>query len=310
VATSALDVQVVALDGIAPSLRHAIGALIDAAGAAGAPALSDQARIDLDNPAAAPPPRMAFGVLATHGRGAALVGYGGLARHGGSWAVEAAVAPDPPVPAGVVTGAIVKAAREQVAGLGGGILRWWRHGRASDDDSPVEGFALERELLQLRVPLPLSGAPSSAAVRAFRPGADEAAWLEVNNRAFAGHPEQSGWTLDDLVSREAEPWFDPDGFLLHEATGRLAAFCWTKVHRAEQMGEIYVIGVDPDFQGRGLGRALTTAGLGHLASVGMPVGMLYVDADNVAAVALYRALGFTRHHADRAYVADIAPAPH
>ncbi|HEY8092879.1 MAG TPA: GNAT family N-acetyltransferase, partial [Acidimicrobiales bacterium] len=103
------------------------------------------------------------------------------------------------------------------------------------------------------------------------------------------------------------PWFDPEGFLLHEREGRLAAFCWTKVHHGHDpvLGEIYVIAVDPDFHGRGLGRAMTLAGLDHLSAQGVPVGMLYVDADNPAALHLYASLGFTIHRTDRAYTGDV-----
>ena len=120
--------------------------------------------------------------------------------------------------------------------------------------------------------------------------------------------EQGGWTIETLRRREAEPWFDPAGFRLHEREGRLAAFCWTKIHSDTEppMGEIYVIAVDPAFHGHGLGKALTIAGLEFLAAKGLTTGMLHVDAGNTTAMSLYERLGFTVHHADHAYVADIA----
>ncbi len=153
--------------------------------------------------------------------------------------------------------------------------------------------------------------PDGTTVRTFRAGEDEAAWVPVNNRAFAGHAEQGAWTVDMLRAREQEDWFDPEGFLLAFDDEGLAGFCWTKVHPAqpprepEALGEIYVIGADPSRHGRGLGRALTTAGLASLAERGIAVGMLYVDADNEAAVGLYRALGFVVHRTDRAYGRDV-----
>jgi mycothiol synthase len=172
------------------------------------------------------------------------------------------------------------------------------------------GFGLTRCILQLRRRLPVSDIRRDRypmlATRSFRPGTeDEAAWLEVNNRAFAWHPEQSNWTLDDLHQRMAEPWFDADGFLLHEIDGRLAAFCWTKRHdeEAPPAGEIFVIGVDPDFQGRGLGGPMTLAGLDRMADTGLTVGFLYVESDNAAAVRVYAQLGF-REVTSRRYYAQ------
>lgn len=165
---------------------------------------------------------------------------------------------------------------------------------------------LARELLQLRRPLPLPddvriATPAPFAFRAFEPGRDDEAWLDVNNRAFAWHPEQSGWTVEMLRAKQDEPWFDADGFLVTELDGRLAGFCWTKVHRDHDpaIGEIFVIAVDPDIHQRGLGRFLAVAGLDWLAGQGITVAMLYVEADNTPARALYDSLGFTVHQAKR-----------
>ena len=151
------------------------------------------------------------------------------------------------------------------------------------------------------------GEPWQLETRPFRPGQDDDAWLAVNNRAFHWHPEQGGWDEATLKAREAEEWFDPEGFLLHEEGGRLAGFCWTKVHDDGDpvLGEIYVIATHPDFHGLGLGKALTLAGLDHLAGKGIGTGMLYVDAENTAAVGLYDHIGFTTHHDDRAFVGDV-----
>jgi mycothiol synthase len=179
---------------------------------------------------------------------------------------------------------------------------------SSDDaQAAADGFTSVRNVHQLRRTLPIE-ISSTVPTRAFVPGSgDEAAWIEVNNRAFAAHPDQSGMTIGRLHADLAADWFDPDGFLLHERDGRLAAFCWTKRHPASAddpaMGEIYVIGVDPDFQGLGLGRALVIAGLEWLAGAGETVGMLYVDETNIPARRLYDRLGFSEHHVDRVYEA-------
>jgi mycothiol synthase len=193
----------------------------------------------------------------------------------------------------------------------GAPLQVWVRNPGPDHDRIAAGLGLgpARDLLQLRVPLPLPGPRPTLDWVPFRPGVDEDAWLDVNNRAFHWHPEQGGWTRAQIEAEEAEPWFDPAGFLLHWVGGRLAGFCWTKVHPATDdepaMGEIYVIAAAPEDAGRGLGRALTTTGLDWLYHErSTPVGMLYVDRDNTPAVALYEKLGFTRHHVDRAYTAE------
>ncbi|MET9731449.1 mycothiol synthase [Streptomyces sp. NPDC006458] len=187
-------------------------------------------------------------------------------------------------------------------------LRVWAHGGhpAARHLAQVLGLTLFRELRQMRRPLtglelPEPALPEGVTVRTFVPGADDTAWLAVNAAAFAHHPEQGSLTQRDLDDRKAEPWFDPAGFFLAVRGEELIGFHWTKVHAEEQLGEVYVVGVSPDAQGGGLGKALTTIGLNHLAAQTLPTAMLYVDADNKAAVAVYEALGFATHEADLMY---------
>lgn len=238
------------------------------------------------------------------------VAYAQVSRGNDSWALELVVHPHHRYEMAEIGPELLQAALEVVAQGGGGSVSWWvfEPTVAHERLAAAMGLHPGRTLFQMRRPLPLD-VESSLPTRAFVPGHDEAAWLHVNNRAFAAHPEQGGWSLDTLLAREREPWFDPEGFRLHERDGRLAAFCWTKVHRDQQpvLGEIYVIAVDPDFHGHGLGRTMTVAGLDHLAKAGVPMGMLFVDAENAPALGLYRDLGFEVHRTDRAFVGDIAP---
>ena len=131
-------------------------------------------------------------------------------------------------------------------------------------------------------------------MRAFDPSCDSEPWLEQNNLAFANHPEQGAWRLDDLLMRVAEPWFDPSGFLLFCEGAQIVASCWTKVHELdpERFGEIYVISVHPQFQGRHLGLVAVTQGLDALRRKGVSRAELFVDDSNTAALALYERLGF------------------
>ncbi len=195
---------------------------------------------------------------------------------------------------------------------GPGPKTFWAHGDEPGARAFAEknGFERVRVLWQmrrsLRAALPEIPLPAGVTVRAFRPGHDERAWLGVNARAFAHHPEQGRWTEHDLALREAEPWFDPAGFLLAvDIEDTLLGFHWTKVHPAEgdepAIGEIYVLGVDPGGHRRGLGAALSVTGLRHLADQGLTSAMLYVDESNTAAVALYRRLGFEIHSTDVSY---------
>jgi mycothiol synthase len=246
-------------------------------------------------------------IVATDGEDTS--GVAQVSGHAGAWGVEVVVDPRQRHRAEAIGAALVRAALDEVAGAGGGTVHLWVTSAGAVDDrvAAANGLRPGRELLQMRRPLPV-GEPSDLDVRPFVPGTDDEAWLRANNRAFAGHPEQGAWTAATLAARQREPWFDAEGFLLHERDGRLAGFCWTKVHRDHDpwLGEIYVIGVDPDFQGHGLGRPLVLAGLDSLTGQGAAIGMLYVDGANSSARRLYDELGFEVHHVDRAYVGQVS----
>ncbi len=216
--------------------------------------------------------------------------------------------------------ALVRAALAE----GGNGTRVWAHGNLEPARATAKAVGLTpvRELLQMRRPLPGAGRPATSdtalpsvtippgvRIDTYRGPDDDAELLRVNSAAFAWHPEQGGWTGADIAERRGEPWFDPAGLFMafDEQTGGLLGFHWTKVHN-EGLGEVYVVGVDPVAQGRGIGASLTLIGLQHLAErlsgAERPTVMLYVEADNSAAVNTYRRLGFEVFGVDVAYASE------
>ncbi|WP_328361047.1 mycothiol synthase [Mycobacterium sp. NBC_00419] len=195
----------------------------------------------------------------------------------------------------------------------GGRVRYWAHGTLAGAKAVAEaqGMTAVRELMQMGRTLrdvPDAVVADGVTIRTYAGPADDPELLRVNNAAFSWHPEQGGWGEAEISGRRAEAWFDPEGLFLafDDATGALLGFHWTKVHAEHPgLGEVYVVGVDPAAQGRGLGRTLTLVGIGHLArrlgGHGDPSVMLYVEADNTAAVTTYERLGFVVSNVDTAY---------
>ena len=174
---------------------------------------------------------------------------------------------------------------------------WWTR----DSDGRYTNVVRTLQLLSMPLPVPALELPEGLGVRVFDPDRDACAWLEQNNAAFADHPEQGAWRLDDLHARIAEPWFDPSGFLLLCDGDDIAASCWTKVHElyAERFGEIYVLSVNPTYQGRGLGRIMLNQGLVALRRKGVSRAVLFVDEDNAPALSLYQSYGFALERKDQ-----------
>lgn len=242
------------------------------------------------------------GGLLVH-EGDRLIGYAHiLASHRrGTFELEMVV--DPQL-IGSLEEDLVLAARESANSSGAESLIVWDYGGLELDRVP--GLVPDRRLHELRAGLPVEpprdvpGMP----IRSYRPE-DEAALLYVTNAAFGDHPEAGNWTARDLHEVQGYPWFDVEGIRTVWQGQRLAGFCWTKVHDGG-LGEIYLIAIDPQFQGIGLGRRIALEGLRYLYEQrGTRQGMLYVDAANHSALALYKSLGFEVHHTSYSYVVSL-----
>jgi mycothiol synthase len=274
-----------------------------AEGADGFASLSDHQRLQLQFGE----PGEFTAIIARDGR--RLAGYGHLTMMSGAWTLQIITHPNRRFEG--VEKVITETAYQLVSESGGGTFTLWRFHTSFADDVLASELSLApgRDLYQMRCVFPRKEKamwPLGITVRTFDPDEDVDAWLAANARIFTDHPEQSKIDAEAFERRMRAPWFDPTGFLIAvDESGTIAGFCWTKEHVAHGLGEIYAIGVDPEKRASGLGRALVLAGLEHLGGRGMPLGMLYVDAANEAAIELYNLLGFSEHHRDCAYTNTI-----
>jgi mycothiol synthase len=211
--------------------------------------------------------------------------------------------------------------RSVLARAGGGVLFLWVH-RVENPRTTLAarlGFTIQRELAFMARPLDTEPSepqvPNGVELRPYQADVDDDEFLRVNNAAFAGHPENGDWDRDDFLQRRKLDWFDPDGLIMAWRSGTCVGFHWTKWHSHdsdevpahEPVGEVYVLGVHPDEQGTGLGRALLLAGLRHLYQRRSRQSILYVDCANTGALALYESEGFTIQYREVCYQDFVAP---
>ncbi len=200
----------------------------------------------------------------------------------------------------------------------GDRTRIWSHGDLPAAKAIAASLKLERLWSNLLMSKPLGEiqpVTSKYPIRTFISGLDNQAFLDLNNKVFADYPDQGGWSEDDLKVRVNEDWFETQGFFVAENKGELIGFCWTKIHGAhthshsggdddhghEALGEIYVLAVNPDYKGQGMGRDLTITGLNYLKYQGLNNVMLYVGVENKIAFKLYKSLGFNEFGSDVMY---------
>lgn len=222
------------------------------------------------------------------------------------------------LPDGTAQGAVEPWARRR--GLGSQLLDAvlerrpdagiWAHGALDASVAFLRERGLEpaRELLTMRRVLE-QGAdaaaeiparePRDAAIEldAFDPARDADAWVRVNARAFADHPEQGRLTRADLDERMAQPWFWAEDLHVARRGDELLGFVWVKREEPEDPrsapdAEIYAVGTDPEAAGQGVAGALLSRALRALAADGVGAATLYVEGDNTPALGLYEHLGF------------------
>lgn len=189
------------------------------------------------------------------------------------------------------------------------IVEAWSHADHPAAAKLAADFAVPRvrELVVMSrtatAPLTSVQTPAGITLREFQSG-DEAQLVRVNSAAFVHHAEQGNLTLADFHDRSNEPWFDPLGlFVAIDADGSVVGFHWTKVHHDANAayGEVYVVAVAPSAAGRGIGAALTHAGLDYLGRAGVDEVILYVERDNAPALAVYRRQGFAEQRVEAQY---------
>ena len=200
----------------------------------------------------------------------------------------------------------------------GDKTRIWSHGDLPAAKAIAASLKLERlwsNHLMSKSLGEIQPVTSKYPIRTFIPDLDNQAFLSLNNKVFANYPDQGGWSEDNLKVRLNEAWFEKEGFFAAEDKGELIGFCWTKIHGAhthshsggdddhghDALGEIYVLAVNPDYKGQGVGRDLTITGLNYLKYQGLNNVMLYVGVENKPAFNLYKSLGFNEFGSDVMY---------
>ena len=198
-------------------------------------------------------------------------------------------------------------------------LRLWVHNQTDDTHllTHYSNFEKIRSVLQMSKEqgevITLPALDPTIIIRSYLPGIDDTAWLDLNNTVFKDHPEQGNWSLKDLKTRINEEWFDQTGFFSAELNQKMIGSAWCKIHgdhthdhaggkhNHPAIGELYITAIDQRFRGQQIGKALTITVLNYLKYRGLASVMLYVDEENLAAVSLYKSLGFEQSGKDLMY---------
>ena len=136
--------------------------------------------------------------------------------------------------------------------------------------------------------------------RSLRPG-EEDKLTAIQNRAFAGTWGFNPNTRDEISYRVHSSTCTPEDVVMVYRKDKPIAYCWTRIfHEGRKAGgagrgEIHMLGVDPDFRKRSIGKNVLLAGLSHLKHKGVELVELSADSGMPAAQALYESAGFEKY---------------
>jgi mycothiol synthase len=162
-------------------------------------------------------------------------------------------------------------------------------------------FHFVRRFIEMRLALPQARLPNLRSttfrLRGLKRGEEEIL-TQIQNRSFTNTWGFNPNTVEEIVYRIGLPHCSPSDIILAYDRDKTIGYCWTRVFKGESnaeggaLGRIYMLGVDQDHRGKGVGSTVLAAGLSLLRRRGLGVVQLTVDSGNRAALTLYRAAGF------------------
>lgn len=141
------------------------------------------------------------------------------------------------------------------------------------------------------------------------------AWETVFPQTKAAVPEfvynsfyPQGWQARQLTDLAAVLDGEPENVDVAVVSGLVAGWVCTRLHPVDDMGEIYVLAVDPAHQRRGVGTALTNRACERIRASDLRMVMVETGGDpgHAPARAAYEASGFQRWPVAR-YFRDLKP---
>jgi len=163
------------------------------------------------------------------------------------------------------------------------------------------GFKFIRRFLELKLDFYNIRMPdvkhSAFKNRRLRPG-EENKLTEIQNLSFIGTWGYNPNTTEEIIYRINMSDCSPEDVIVAYKEDKFVGYCWTTINteeniaKGEKKGKVHMMGVDPDYQNRGIGKQILLAGLNHLLNKGIETVELTADNENQAALSLYESIGF------------------